>query len=57
MAEDKYLTQRREAGFGLESPKDAEKFLKIFERFADGGTFGQLLADLLEAFPDKRESI
>jgi hypothetical protein len=32
-------------------------FLEIFERFAESGTFGLLQDDLVEAFPDKRESI
>ena len=44
-------------GFGLEFPQDADNFLDIFERFADGGTFDQLTNELCEAFPDKRESI
>jgi len=57
MAEDKCFTERFMEGFGLEFPEDADKFLSIFERFAEGGTFGQLQDDLVEAFPDKRESI
>ena len=44
-------------GFGLEFPKDADKFFEIFERFAEGGTLGSLQDDLVEAFPEKRESI
>ena len=57
MADDKRFTERFMEGFGLEFPKDADKFLEIFERFADGGTFGRLSDELCEAFPDKRESI
>ena len=38
MAEEKCFTERFMEGFGLEFPKDANKFLEIFERFADGGT-------------------
>lgn len=58
MAEDKCLTQRFMEGFGLEFPKDAKKFAEIFTRFGDeGGTFGQLIDELVEAFPDKKESI
>jgi hypothetical protein len=45
-------------GFGLDFPKDAEKFVEIFSRFADeNGTFGQLIEELLEAFPDKKNQI
>ena len=57
MAEQKSVTQKFIEGFGLEFPQDAEKFIEIFERFADGGTLGQFTADLCEAFPEKRESI
>ena len=57
MSEDKCFTQRFIEGFGLEFPKDADKFLEIFERFAEGGSFEQLQGDLVEAFPDKQETI
>ena len=44
-------------GFELGFPQDADKFLDIFERFADDETFDQLTNELCEAFPDKREII
>ena len=58
MSEDKCFTQRFMEGFGLDFPEDANKFVEIFTRYGDeGGTFGQLINDLVEAFPDKRERI
>jgi hypothetical protein len=45
-------------GFGLEYPKDAEKFFEIFFEQEDGEkTVGELFDELIEAFPDKKESI
>jgi len=45
-------------GFGLEFPKDVDKFLEILENFdQDGGTFGQLVDELGEVFPEKRDRI
>ena len=57
MADGKCFTETFMEGFGLEFPKDAAKFLEIFQRFADGGTFGQLSDELCEAFPNKSENI
>ena len=55
---EKCFTQRFMEGFGLEFPKDAKKFAEIFTRFGDeGGTFGQLIDELIDAFPDKKDSI
>ena len=45
-------------GFGLEYPKDAEKFCEIFFGYEEGEkTVGELFDELIEAFPDKKESI
>ena len=45
-------------GFGLEYPKDAEKFCEIFFGGEDGEKpVGELFDKLIEAFPDKKESI
>jgi hypothetical protein len=45
-------------GFGLEYPKDAEKFFEIFFGQEDGEKpVGELFDELIEAFPDKKESI
>jgi hypothetical protein len=45
-------------GFGLEYPKDAEKFFEIFFGHEEGEiTVGELFDELIEAFPDKKESI
>ena len=45
-------------GFGLEYPKDAEKFFEIFFGGEDGEKpVGELFDALIEAFPDKKESI
>jgi len=57
LPEEKCFSQRLMEGFGLEFPKDADKFLEIFERFSEGGTLGQLHGDLAKAFPEKSESI
>ena len=58
MSEGKCVTQRLMEGFGLEFPKDADKFVEIFTRKGDeGGTFGHLIDELIEAFPDKKEVI
>jgi hypothetical protein len=58
MSDDKCFTQKFMEGFGLEFPKDADNFVEIFSRFADeGGTFGQLIEELVEAFPEKKDRI
>ena len=58
MSEDKCITQRFMEGFGLDFPKDADKFVEIFSRFGhEGGTFGQLIEELVEAFPEKKDQI
>ena len=45
-------------GFGLEYPEDAEKFFEIFFGGEDGEKpVGELFDALIEAFPDKKESI
>jgi hypothetical protein len=45
-------------GFGLAYPKDAEKFFEIFFGYEEGEkTVGELFDELIEAFPDKKESI
>ena len=45
-------------GFGLEYPEDAEKFFEIFFGHEEGEkTVGELFDELIEAFPDKKESI
>ena len=45
-------------GFGLEYPKDAEKFFEIFFGYEEGEkTVGELFDELIEAFPDKKKSI
>jgi hypothetical protein len=45
-------------GFGLEYPKDAEKFFEIFFGHEDAEKpVGELFDELIEAFPDKKESI
>jgi hypothetical protein len=45
-------------GFSLEFPKDSDRFLEIFTRFAEkDGKIGQLLDDMTEASPEKRERI
>jgi hypothetical protein len=55
---EKSFTQKYIEGFGLEFPKDADKFLEIFEKFSEQeGTFDQFVDELIEAFPDKKESI
>lgn len=58
MAEEKSFTQEYIEGFGLEFPKDSDKFLEIFEKFSkQEGTFDQFVDELIEAFPDRKESI
>jgi hypothetical protein len=58
MSGEKSFTQRFMEGFGLEFPEDADKFLQAFTRFSEGGgTFGQLIVELVEAFPEKKERI
>ena len=53
----KYIIKTFIEGFGLEYPKDYPKFAEIMGRFDDGGTVGELFDALIEAFPDKKESI
>lgn len=58
MAEEKGFTQKYIEGFGLEFPNDANKFLEIFDKFSkQGGTYNQFVDELIEAFPNKKESI
>lgn len=57
MAEEKCITQKLVEGFGLDFPKDAEKFAEIFLKFSEDEPLGQLIDDLVEAFPDKKNSI
>ena len=58
MDDEKCFTQRFMEAFGLEFPKDAYRFVEIFNRFSeDGGIFGQLIDELVEAFPEKRDRI
>ena len=52
-----YIVKTFIEGFGLEFPKDYEKFAEVMGRFDDGGTVGELFDALIEAFPDKKESI
>jgi len=45
-------------GFVLEYPKDVEKFFEIFFGHEDAEKpVGELFDELIEAFPDKKESI
>ena len=45
-------------GFGLDYPEDADKFREVFFKFADdGGTVKQFFKAMINAFPDKRNSI
>jgi len=54
----KCFTQRFMEGFGLEFPKDADRFVEIFTRFAEaGGTFGQFIDELVVAPPEKKDQI
>ena len=55
--EEESIAQSLVEGYGLEFPKDADKFFDIFFRFEDGGTVGELFDALVEAFPEKKESI
>jgi hypothetical protein len=51
MVAEKCFTQRFMEAFGLEFPKNADRFVEIFTRFAEeGGMFGQLIDELVEAF-------
>jgi hypothetical protein len=52
-----YIIKTFIEGFGLEFPKDYEKFTEVMDRFGDGGTIGEFFDALIEAFPDKKESI
>ena len=55
--EEESIAQSLVEGYGLEFPVDADKFFEIFLRFEDGGTVVELFDELIEAFPDKKESI
>ena len=58
MAGEKFITQNFMEGFGLDYPKDLEKFNEVFRKYtANGGSLYQLFKDLVEAFPDKKEKI
>jgi hypothetical protein len=52
-----YIIKTFIEGFGLEYPKDFEKFLEVMSRFDEGGTVEEFYDALVEAFPDKKESI
>jgi hypothetical protein len=52
-----YIIKTFIESFGLEYPKDYEKFAEVMGRFDDGGTIGEFFDALVEAFPDKKESI
>lgn len=55
---EKSNAQKVVEGFGLEYPNDAEKFTEICMKFnRPGATLGQFIDDLIEAFPEKKESI
>jgi hypothetical protein len=53
----KYIIKTFIEGFGLEFPKDYEKFAEVMGRFENGGTARELYDALIETFPDKKESI
>jgi len=58
MPNEKCFTQRFMEGFGLEFPKDADRFVEILERFDDqDGTLGQLFDDVIDALPEKMDRI
>jgi hypothetical protein len=58
VAEEKFISQNFMEGFGLDYPKDLEKFKEIFGTFTgNGGSLYQLFKDLAKAFPDKKEKI
>jgi hypothetical protein len=58
MAGEKFITQNFLEGFGLDYPKDLEKFNAVFGKFTEnGGSLYQLTKDLVNAFPDKKEKI
>jgi hypothetical protein len=58
MAGEKFITQKFIEDFGLDYPKDLEKFNEVFFNFTrEGGSLNQLFKDLVEAFPDKKEKI
>jgi hypothetical protein len=58
MAGEKFITQNFMEGFGLDYPKDLERFNEVFGKFTgNGGSLNQLFKDLVEAFPDKKEKI
>ena len=52
-----YIIKTFIEGFGLEFPKDYEKFAGVMGKFDDGGTIGEFFDALVEAFPEKKESI
>ena len=58
MPSEKCFTQRFMQGFGPKFPKDADRFVEIFTRFSeDSGTFGQLIDELVEAFPEEKDQV
>ena len=58
MAAEKFITQNFMEGFGLDYPKDLERFNEVFGKFTgNGGSLYQLFKELVEAFPDKKEKI
>jgi hypothetical protein len=52
-----YIIKTFMEGFGLEYPKDLEKFSEVMNRFGDRGTVGEFFDALVEAFPEKKENI
>jgi hypothetical protein len=58
VTEEKFISQKFMEGFGLNYPKDLEKFKEVFGTFTgNGGSLYQLCKDLAKAFPDKKEKI
>ena len=55
---EKSITQKAIEGFGLDYPDDTERFLEVFgESTREGGTLEGIFEALIEAFPEKKESI
>jgi hypothetical protein len=58
LAEEKFISQNFMESFGLDYPKDLEKFNEVFGKFTgNGGSLYQLFKDLVKTFPDKKEKI
>jgi ABC-type glycerol-3-phosphate transport system substrate-binding protein len=58
MLREKFITRKFMEDFGLDYPKDLEKFHEVLFKITDrGGSLNQLFTDLVEAFPDKKEKI